>query len=105
MDEAIKLLFENINSSMNEMKNDMKCIRETVYQLKTDFDSHKIQNGYAKKDIESLNKDIKPIRNIKAGWAVILAIIGIVGTLTFVQVKFTSIANKINSITTATESK
>lgn len=105
MDEAIKLLFENINSSMDEMKNDMKCIRETVYQLKSDFDSHKIQNGYAKKDIESLNKDIKPIRNIKAGWTVIVAVIGIIGVLTFAQVKFTSIANKINSITTATESK
>lgn len=77
------------------------CYIDEFNALKKEFDEHKIYNGFStaqtEKHIDNLNKDVAPVRTIKAGWAILIAIIAIVGTLTFVQVKINNMMNYIKT--------
>mgnify|MGYP000896965566 CR=1 FL=1 len=80
------------------------CYIDDFLALKNDYGEHKIINGFAnaeaEKNIEGLSKDVAPVRTIKAGWAVLVAIVSIIGILTFVQVKMTNMMNYIKAIET-----
>lgn len=77
------------------------CYIDEFLALKKEFDEHKIYNGFSaaatEKHIDNLNKDVAPVRTIKAGWAILIAIVSVIGTLTFVQIKMNNMMNYIKT--------
>lgn len=84
---------------------DVKALRS----LESKFNEHVMKNGFketlssmsdkdVKEDIKEVKKVIRPLIDIRSGWAVILAIISVIGVLTFVQIKFTAFAEQMQKL-------
>lgn len=113
MDEAIKLLIEQLSRQMvaisttingmdaklntfcekvvehgqriKAVEDKGSCIEEKLKQitkLEAEFNEHKLHNGYTQEKINGMNQDLKPIRDIKSGVAILLAITIIISGIT-----------------------
>jgi len=102
MDEAIKLLIEQLNIQIEYVRNtvtnidtklDKMCTNHLA--LKSEFDEHKIHNGYREGTINDLKETVEPIKKIKNAIAVFIVVATFIGTIVYFQAQVTVIRNMV----------
>ncbi len=102
MDEAIRLFIEQLNiqidyvkETVNKIDTKLDVMCTNYNNLKSEFDEHKVHNGYSQGTIRDLKETVEPIKKIKNAIAIFVAIATFLGMIVYFQTQVRAIRDMI----------